>query len=168
VSAGVALRSAGPEDAASLADILVRTWRARYVGLVSAEVLDGLDEDGFARWFEQVLGPSSRHAATIAAVDGEDAGFIHIGPQEDEPSNGHVFSFYVVPPHSGRGIGPELLSHALAQLSGQGYRVVTLWVFKDNAPTVGLYTRAGFQPDGAERVEPEYGVLEQRLSRELP
>jgi ribosomal protein S18 acetylase RimI-like enzyme len=168
VSAGVALRSAGPQDAASLARILVRTWRARYVGLVGDEVLDGLDEGGFARWFEQVLAPSTRHAVTLAEVDGEHAGFIHIGPQEDEPSNGHVFSFYVVPPHSGRGIGPRLLSHALAELTGQGYPAVTLWVFKDNAPTVALYTRAGFQPDGAERVEPAYGVVEQRLRRELP
>jgi ribosomal protein S18 acetylase RimI-like enzyme len=146
----------------------VRTWRARYPGLVSDEVLDGLDEDGFADWFEHVLAPSTGHAATLAKVDGEDAGFIHVGPEEDEPSNGHVFSFYVVPPHSGRGIGPRLLSHALAELAGQGYPAVTLWVFKDNAPTIALYTRAGFQPDGGERVEPEYGVLEQRLRRELP
>jgi ribosomal protein S18 acetylase RimI-like enzyme len=168
VSAGVTLRAAGPDDAAALSRILVRTWRARYGGLVTDEVLAGLDEDGFADWFARVLMPASGHAATLAEVDGEPAGFIHIGPQEDEPTTGHVFSFYVVPPHSGQGIGPRLLSHALAQLAGEGYPAVTLWVFKDNASTVALYTRAGFQPDGAERVEPEYGVLEQRLRRELP
>jgi ribosomal protein S18 acetylase RimI-like enzyme len=167
VSPGLALRSAGPEDAASLARILVRTWRTRYTGLVSDEVIDALDEEGFADWFARVLEPGTGHAATVAEVDGEPAGFIHVGPQEDEPSTGHVFSFYVVPPHSGRGIGPRLLSHALAELAGRGYPAVTLWVFKDNAPTVGLYTRAGFRPDGAERIEPQYGVLEQRLRREL-
>jgi ribosomal protein S18 acetylase RimI-like enzyme len=168
VSAGLELRSAGPEDAASLARILVRTWRARYVGLVSDEVLHGLDEKRFAAWLARALAPSTGHGATLVEVDGEDAGFIHFGPEDGEPGNGHVFSFYVAPPYSGRGIGARLLSHALAELAGRGYPAVTLWVFKDNAPTVALYTRAGFQPDGAERVEPEYGVVEQRLRRELP
>jgi ribosomal protein S18 acetylase RimI-like enzyme len=167
VSAGVELRSAGPEDAAALARLLVDTWRARYVGLIGDEVLAGLDEDGFADWFARVLAPPTEHAATIAEVDGEPAGFIHFGPQEDEPATGHVFSFYVVPPHSGRGIGPRLLWHALGELTRAGYPAVTLWVFKDNAPTVALYARAGFRPDGTERVEAEYGVLEQRLRREL-
>lgn len=161
------LRAASPGDAPALAAILVRTWRQRYPGLVAPEVLDALDEDGFAKWFTRALDPSTGHHATLATVDGGDAGFIHFGPEEEDPARGHVFSFYVAPPYSGRGVGRELLAHALSALSGEGYRVVTLWVFKDNAPTLHLYARAGFQPDGAERVEDEFGVPEQRLRLEL-
>jgi ribosomal protein S18 acetylase RimI-like enzyme len=161
------LRAASPEDAPVLAAILVRTWRERYPELVSPEVLDGLDEDGFAEWFARVLGPSTGHHATLATMDGADAGFIHFGPEDEDPTHGHVFSFYVAPPYSGRGVGRELLAHALSELSADGYHVVTLWVFRDNAPTVRLYTRAGFRPDGAQRVEPQFGVIEQRLRLEF-
>jgi ribosomal protein S18 acetylase RimI-like enzyme len=161
------LRAASPGDAPALAAILVRTWRQRYPGLVAPEVLDALDERAFAEWFARVLDLSSGHNATLATVDGADAGFIHFGPEEEDPARGHVFSFYVAPPHSGRGMGRELLAHALSALRAEGYRVVTLWVFKDNAATQRLYARAGFRPDGAERVEDEFGVPEQRLRLDL-
>ena len=157
------LRSAGPQDSALLAAILVRTWRDRYPGLVSADVLAGLDEQGFSDWFARVLSPPTRHHATVARVDGTDVGFIHTGPDEEDPARGMVHSFYVAAPFSGRGVGGALLSHAVAELVAEGYREITLWVFKENAPAVRLYTRAGFRADGAERVEAAFGVLEQRL-----
>jgi ribosomal protein S18 acetylase RimI-like enzyme len=160
------LRAAGPQDGALLAAILVRTWRERYPGLVSPDVLAGLDEQGFADWFARVLSPPTRHHATVARVDGADAGFIHTGPDEEDPARGHVYSFYVAPPFSGRGVGRALLAHAVGELVADGYRAITLWVFKDNAPAVRLYTRAGFRADGAERVEDAFGVLEQRLRLE--
>jgi ribosomal protein S18 acetylase RimI-like enzyme len=160
----VTRRPAGPEDAASMAHILVRTWRERYRGLVAQEVLDGLDEHGFATYFEERLAPGTGHGATIASVDGQAAGFIHFGPDEEDSTRGHVFSFYVLPSLSGRGVGRQLLADARAQLVARGYRTVTLWVFKDNEPTVRLYGRAGFVPDGAERVEREYGLVEQRMA----
>jgi ribosomal protein S18 acetylase RimI-like enzyme len=163
VTAAATLRAAGSQDASLLAAILVRTWRERYLGLVSAEVLAGLDEQGFAAWFARVLAPPTRHRASVARVDGADAGFIHIGPDEEDPARGHIYSFYVASPFSGRGVGRALLAHAVGELAAEGYRAITLWVFKDNAPTVRLYARAGFRPDGAERIEDAYGVLEQRL-----
>jgi ribosomal protein S18 acetylase RimI-like enzyme len=161
------LRAASPGDAPVLAAILVRTWRQRYPGLVAPAVLDALDEQGFAEWFARVLDPSTGHHATLATVDGAHAGFIHFGPEEQEPGRGHVFSFYVAPPYSGRGVGRDLLAHALSELSAEGYDVVTLWAFRDNAPTMRLYTRAGFRPDGGERVEDEFGVPELRLRLQL-
>jgi ribosomal protein S18 acetylase RimI-like enzyme len=167
VSALVAVRRAGPADGPAMADILVRTWRQRYPGLVNADVLESLDEQGFAAWFSQILAPGTGHGAAIAVVDDVDAGFIHFGPDEEDSVRGHVYSFYVAPPFSGRGIGRGLLAHGLTELEREGYRVVTLWVFKDNAPTVRLYSAAGFRPDGVERIESEYGVLEQRLRLDL-
>jgi ribosomal protein S18 acetylase RimI-like enzyme len=160
------LREAGRGDAPAMARVLVHTWRERYRGLVDADVLDGLDENGFARYFEQALAPGSGHGALLAGS--EPAGFIHFGPEEGAESHGHIFSFYVLPRWSGRGVGRELLAGAIAELAEQGFRTITLWVFKDNAATVRIYERAGFRPDGAERVEPEYRLPEQRMALRLP
>jgi ribosomal protein S18 acetylase RimI-like enzyme len=159
-------RSAGPGDAAAMARVLVQTWRERYPGLVDQDVLDGLDEPRFARYFEQALAPGSGHGALVAGD--EPVGFIHFGPEEGAESRGHIFSFYVLPEWSGRGVGRSLLEGAIAALGEQGFRTITLWVFKDNAATVRIYERAGFRADGAERVEPEYRLLEQRMALELP
>jgi ribosomal protein S18 acetylase RimI-like enzyme len=160
----VTLALAGPADAAAMARILVQTWRARYPGLVDEDVLAGLDEDGFARYFEERLAPGGDHGATLATVDGEPVGFIHFGPDEEDPRRGHVFSFYVLPAFAGRGLGRELLGDAIERLAARGYRTITLWVFKDNAATVRIYERAGFRPDGTERIEESYRIVEQRMT----
>lgn len=155
---------AGPDDAAAMARILVETWHARYPGLVDEDVLARLDEAGFARYFEEQLAPGGDHGATLAIVAGEPVGFIHFGPDEDDSARGHVFSFYVLPAFAGRGLGRELLGYAIERLAARGYRTITLWVFKDNAATVRMYERAGFRPDGTERVEDSYRILEQRMA----
>jgi ribosomal protein S18 acetylase RimI-like enzyme len=163
----VTLELAGPADAAAMARILVETWRARYPGLVGEDVLARLEEDGFARYFDERLAPGGDHGATLATVDGEPVGFIHFGPDEEDSGRGHVFSFYVLPAFAGRGLGRELLADAIKRLEARGYRTITLWVFKDNAATVRMYERAGFRPDGAERVEHEYRIPEQRMALAL-
>jgi hypothetical protein len=42
---------------------------------------------------------------------------------------------------------------------------VTLWVFEENLVAQSLYASFDFVPDGARRVEPEYGAQEIRLRR---
>jgi ribosomal protein S18 acetylase RimI-like enzyme len=58
-----------------------------------------------------------------------------------------------------------LLDHDLRLLSERGLATVTLWVFEENKPARRLYESFGFKPDGARRVEPEYGAQEIRMRR---
>ena len=44
---------------------------------------------------------------------------------------------------------------------------VRLWVFAANDRARGLYTSAGFVPDGAELTDPQWRVPQIRLRREL-
>jgi ribosomal protein S18 acetylase RimI-like enzyme len=78
---------------------------------------------------------------------------------------GHVYALYTHPRASRRGIGRRLLEHALAELSPGDRRPVSLWVFEENERARRFYAAAGFVPDGARRVEPQYGAQEIRLLR---
>jgi ribosomal protein S18 acetylase RimI-like enzyme len=66
---------------------------------------------------------------------------------------------------SGQGIGKALLDHDLQLLAERGLGTVTLWVFEQNQAARNLYAAFGFAPDGARRVEPQYGAQEIRLRR---
>jgi len=57
-----------------------------------------------------------------------------------------------------------LIDHDLQLLSERGLSTVTLWVFEQNHAAQNLYASFGFVPDGARRVEPEYGAQEIRLA----
>ena len=69
-------------------------------------------------------------------------------------------------PHArGHGIAKALLDHDLQLLSERGLGTVTLWVFEQNQVARNLYASFDFVPDGARRVEPQYGAQEIRMRR---
>jgi ribosomal protein S18 acetylase RimI-like enzyme len=86
------------------------------------------------------------------------------GADPDDARRGHLFSLYVDPAASGAGVGRELLGHATAELAASGHETATLWVFAANERAIRLYRSAGWTPDGAERVEPQWGAPERRLT----
>jgi len=159
------LRAANAADAAALAAVFVAAWRASYPGVVDAAVLEALDERELAGWLEQLVSSSNQHTTLAASSDGSVLGFVRYGEDPGDARNGHIYALYVHPRAGRRGIGRRLLEHGLAELAARGERAVTLWVFEANARARGFYAAAGFAPDGARRVEPEYGAPEIRLVR---
>ncbi len=159
----VRVRTGLAQDAAGLATVFVSAWRHAYHGVVSEDRLDGLDENEIASWLETLIGEGSSTMTVAESEDHELLGFCRHGQDPDDARMGHVFSLYVRPSSSGRGLGRRLLAHALEELALGQLVPVTIWVFEKNAPARRLYADFGFVPDGARRVEPEYGAEEIRL-----
>jgi anhydro-N-acetylmuramic acid kinase len=159
------LRQAVAADAAALASVFVRCFRSAYPGILADEVLAGLDEASIREWLrEQVAHPEPGERTVVATRDGKVVAFVRFGPDPDDQRRGHVFSLYTDPGASGAGIGRALLEHAVGELRRAGFGTVTLWVFERNQRARRLYQRAGFRPDGARQVEPEWGAPEIRLA----
>jgi len=95
---------------------------------------------------------------------GEVSGVIRYGRDPDQAETGHVFSLYVDPTTSGRGVGTALLRHAQEWFVDNGLSRATLWVFEANARARGFYATQRWRPDGKTRVEPEFETPEVRLS----
>lgn len=153
-------------DVGQIARVFVAAWRATYPGILDGRILDALDEGEVVTWIRALMG--SPNQATVVALDPDETvvGFTRFGEDPEDTRRGQVYSLYVNPGHARRGIGRALLQHALADLAGHGRRVVTLWAFEANEPTLAFYARQGFAPDGARRVEPQYGAPEIRLLRD--
>jgi ribosomal protein S18 acetylase RimI-like enzyme len=89
----------------------------------------------------------------VIELDGRVVGVARVGSDVTNVARGHLFSLYVHPDNAGRGLGKILLRHALASLREIGFEEITLWVFKNNAPTRNLYSSLGFQETGQERID---------------
>jgi ribosomal protein S18 acetylase RimI-like enzyme len=161
----VSLRVGRPEDAARLATVFVAAWRSAYPGVVADEIIGGLDEQQTATWLRTLLSSSGSTTLVAESDDGDVLGFSRYGEDPDDAGSGHIFSLYVAPSVSRRGLGRRLLAHALDDLGRSQPGSVTLWVFEENAAARGFYSAFGFLPDGARRTEPEYGAEEIRLRR---
>jgi len=162
-----ATRPAVAGDAPALASVFVRCFRGAYPGILAEPILAGLDEAEITEWLRKQVaepGPGERFVVVLARA--AVAAFVRFGPDPDDPGRGHVFSLYTDPDASGAGIGRMLLEHALGELRAAGFGTVTLWVFERNERARRLYHRAGFRPDGATQVEPEWGAPEIRMAHE--
>lgn len=162
---GPRLRRASAADAWALAEVFVASWREAYPGIVDDAILDRLDEAEVADWLASLL--ASANQVTVLAEDppGFAAGFVRFGADPDDSRMGHIYSLYAHPRAGRRGIGRQLLQHALAELSPGALRPVSLWVFEGNERARALYASLGFCPNGARRVEPQYGAQEIKLVR---
>jgi ribosomal protein S18 acetylase RimI-like enzyme len=94
-------------------------------------------------------------------------GIVTLGKDPDRPRTGHIYSLYVHPEAQGQGVGARLVSAAIDGLESLGYSEASLWVFEANVRGRAFYKRLGWRPDGASRVEPEFGERESRLTRAL-
>ena len=162
---GTRLRLATVADAPGLAKVFVSAWRSGYVGIVDQPVLDALDEVDIADWLRTIISSGGPATWAVESADGEILAFSRYGEDPADTRRGHIYSLYVAPPAGGRGIAKALLDHDLRLLAERGLNTVTLWVFEHNVAARSLYSSFGFLPDGALRVEPQYGAQEVRLRR---
>src|SRR5215204_5919777 len=129
------LRRATPEDAAALAAVEVRSWRAAYRGLMPDTFLDGLSKVEKAEsWRQNLLkhGPSGCKRVCIALSDGGISGFVRVGPLTDEGEVGLTYVLYVLPEQWRRGVGSALMQSGMQELRDLGMREAILWVLRDN------------------------------------
>jgi ribosomal protein S18 acetylase RimI-like enzyme len=152
VTMAVTLRAAEAGDGRAIASVHVETWRVAYVGIIPAEVLDGLsvDQRG-SKWEETLAGLGSGERVEVAEDGGLVVGFAFTGACRDEDAFGlgELYAIYVAPSHWGAGVGSALLASARRTLVEAGHDRAVLWVLEDNKRARSFYDRDGWLLDGA-------------------
>lgn len=176
---GAAVRPATLADADEIAAIHVRSWQAAYQGLMPQDYLDGLDPAArAARWRRNLAALDWSARGVLVVTDGDQnpgiAGFAAYWPTRDDDGDpartGEIAAIYLHPAAWGRGLGQQLITATVANLTATGYRDATLWVLTDNARARRFYSRVGWTPDGATKTDDSDGfpLHEMRYRRALP
>ncbi len=147
--------------------MFLECWRESYRGILPAEAIDAMTDQRAQELWRRVL--SSTEGTVLVAAQGERiVGVTRHAIDRSDRSDGHgaVHSLYVSPGAQGAGIGRTLLDAAIAQLRAAGAETGLLWVFAANAPSIRFYESRGWRPDGATRIQEEFGQPEQRMRQE--
>jgi ribosomal protein S18 acetylase RimI-like enzyme len=146
----VAVRRATANDARAIAEVHVETWRAAYVDVMPAEVLDALDVDQREQLWRRYVAAEG-YAQFVAEQDGRVVGFVSAGSCPDLEHTGELFAIYVVPGSWSTGAGLALM-HAAVEWLAERWDEAVLWVATENPRARRFYERYGWVVDG-ERVD---------------
>lgn len=140
------VRRARPSDAAAIAGVHVRAWRAAYRGLLPDAVLDGLSVETRAGAWRRLL-DSGEVSAWVAEDDDALVGFCSVAGAE-------ITALYVEPERWRRGAGRALVGAARDAIAGDALA----WVLESNEAALAAYRALGFAPDGERKREPVAGL----------
>jgi GNAT superfamily N-acetyltransferase len=145
----VKIRGALPDDAATIAQVHLASWKTTYPGIVPQEYIDGLRwEDGVVRWTTRL---TEKTNTILVVEDGAGVFGFAAGGSIMHPVDGYdgeLGAIYLLASHQRKGAGAALVRRLAGELQRQGFRNMAVWALKEN-PACGFYQRMG----GAEVAE---------------
>lgn len=162
-------------DAEAISLVHVRSWQSAYRGLISDEILDGLDatlDRRIAYWRRMLTGDQVGGVHLVAEHDGQVVAFLSAGPARDDDLGGRpaeIPVIYAIEEAWGQGHGAGLMNEAFRRLAESDYSNVALWVLDTNSRARAFYEKGGFIADGSTKVAEVNGaqVAEVRYVRPL-
>jgi ribosomal protein S18 acetylase RimI-like enzyme len=159
----IVVRPARPEDVEDIVAIGLRSWQEGFRDVVPRGLMP--DPGGLRARIRERIAERAPSIA-VGVLDDEVLGWITFGASRDadaNPSVGEVWALNVHPGAWRRGIGRELVTHALDRLARAPFSEATLWTFRDTPRSRSFYEALGFETDGAtQRREASGGTIEVR------
>lgn len=84
-------------------------------------------------------------------LDGKTVGIMNVAPPQDDDLGETYYELhgiYLHPDYYRRGIGTRAMEFALNKAQNLGKKVMTVWVFADNANSIKFYEKCEFIADG--------------------
>ncbi|WP_285726987.1 GNAT family N-acetyltransferase [Psychromicrobium xiongbiense] len=174
----LSIRTSTEADLDRVVEIFLACWQGSYASVLPRILIDSLSEETARGWWAEALSrcPERVLLACASGCSSETEWVLGVcrfslngsfSSDGDADDAAQIDSLYVDPAAQGGGVGGQLLRAAGERLLELGAHRAGLWVFADNAPSLGFYLRQGWTPDGQRRVEPQFGEPELHLSKVL-
>ena len=134
------------DDPAAISGIYEKSWKSAYKGIIPQEWLDSIPE---GKWARHLGRTDMKHL--ILEEGGVPLGTASFCASrwEEFRGFGEIVSIYLLPEHTGRGLGRLLMQECLDGLRSEGFTRAMLWVLEDNLRARRFYEKLGFTPTGA-------------------
>lgn len=164
----VAIEIADAADIPHLAGVQLRSALAGFAHIFPRSIPKPNRRGLEAEWAELIA--SSDRSVIVANAETESVGVVAYGPDRDGGfgTDCILLRLYVVPEHSGQGLGSHLHDLAVAELRKSGFTRARLWVLERNLVARRMYERRGWRLQHWSRSDwPGSGILELGYSLDL-
>ena len=131
----IAIRKARPADANAVARVYIESWRDTYPGVLPARVLLSMTVEGQSARWRNAIGVATRESVLVAEdARGNVLGMTSLGRARDSDIgyDAEVYTLYVHPLATGRGVGRALLAGAFSTLAQGGHASCMIWAHAKN------------------------------------
>lgn len=146
------IRRARMDDAESLANIIVESWRSAYADIIPRdEIVKFLDKERRQKQFEKFI--QDEEIVLIGIYDEIPFGLVFANKDNDEQLEecGSIYSIYLLEEYWGRGLAVKLMNEVIHILKEEGCKRASLWVYEANIRAREFYEKYGFIFDGTEK-----------------
>lgn len=148
------VRNAAIEDAESLAQVQVDSYRSAYAGMLPDDYLAQFSYDEQEQDWRELLSSGELDVLLVAEDEaGEVAGYALGERLDGQPYDCELVALHVRQADQGRGLGRALIAAVAGHFRQQGCRSLVLWVLEANQYARSLYERLGGQADGQRQLE---------------
>jgi ribosomal protein S18 acetylase RimI-like enzyme len=133
-------------DAETIADINIKVWKTTYKNIISKASLTKR-ENQRESIIERICTLIKTNTYLIAKIDDTIVGFILYGSLRDTSNldnkkTGEIYAIYILDTHQRKGIGKNLMAHAIKDLISKEYKDLLIWGLKNN-PYTQFYEKLG-------------------------
>lgn len=156
-TADVSCRVAWADDAAAIAAVQVRAWRASYAEVFPPDLLDTMDPEEIAGTWAKSLTtpPDARNRVLVALERHLVTGFALTGPATDPDCDpiavGEITDLTVDPDKRGQGHGSRLMQACIDTLRADRFQRAVSWLASTDDAMRAFLTEGGWAADGAHR-----------------
>ena len=154
-------------DEHTLAYIQTESWKAAFVGIVPADLLEKCTEITRAESMYSRLLNESEGNGYILEVDSQAhcIAYWDASREGDMPGYAEIICIHSLQDKWHQGYGSQMMKQILSDIKASGFDKVMLWVFEENIRAIDFYKKHGFISNG--RSQKALGAVEVMYERNL-
>jgi len=157
------IRKAVYEDAETIANIHVSSWKNTYKDLIDEKDISNMTYDNRKILWEAVLKVQNEDRCTFVIHDAEKiVGFISGGPERTKrfEYDAEIYNIYLLPNYQKQGLGAQLLKVFAEEMNLKNHKSILVWILKQN-PSSRFYERYQAKPVGTEQTSIGEGTYQE-------
>ena len=157
------IRRAVYEDAETIANIHVSSWKHTYKDLIDEKDISNMTYENRKILWQAVLSVQNKERCTfVIHNDKKIVGFISGGPERTKrfDFDAEIYNIYLLKEYQKQGLGARLLKVFADEMKNNGYESILVWILKQN-PSSRFYERYQAQPVGVEQTSIGEGTYQE-------
>lgn len=146
----IMIRKVKQGDEKALAYIQTESWKAAFVGIVPADLLEKSTEFTRTENMYAKLLNEGKGNGYILEIDGQAhcIAYWDASREKDMPGYAELICIHSLQDRWHLGYGSQMMEQVLGDIKNAGFEKVMLWVFEENIRAISFYKKHGFAANG--------------------